>query len=72
MKDPSEGQEGSNTMVSRYFPIEEYEARWARVDEEMKRRGYDAALVWGRMAGGFERYADELYLANYYGANSGQ
>jgi Xaa-Pro aminopeptidase len=59
-------------MVSPYFPIEEYESRWARVQAEMKRRGYDAAVVWGRSAGGFERCADLLYLVNYYSTNSGQ
>ncbi len=40
-------------MVSPYFPIEEYESRWGRVHAEMKRRGFDAAVVWGRSAGGF-------------------
>ena len=44
-------------MVSPYFPIEEYESRWGRVHAEMKRRGFDAAVVWGRSAGGFERCA---------------
>ena len=59
-------------MVSRYFPIEEYEGRWERVHAEMKRRGLDVAVVWGRSAGGYERCADVLYLTNYFSTNSGQ
>ena len=59
-------------MVDRYFPIEEYEERRARVLVEMKARGYDIAVVWGRGAGGHERGQDTLYLTNYYSSASGQ
>ena len=59
-------------MATRYFPIEEYEERWQRVHEEMKRRDYDAAVVWGRCGGGYERCGDVLYLSNFYSQASGQ
>ena len=59
-------------MATRYFPIEEYEERWQRVHEEMKRRGYNAAVVWGRSGGGYERCGDVLYLSNFYSQASGQ
>ena len=55
-----------------YFPPQEYEKRWRQVDEGMQCRGLDAAVVWGRSAGGFERCADLLYLTSYYGTHSGQ
>ena len=41
--------------AGRYFPQDEYESRWARVEQEMKRRGYEAAVVWGRSGGSFDR-----------------
>jgi Xaa-Pro dipeptidase len=55
-----------------YFPHEEYETRWQKIDQALKRRGLDAAVVWGRSGGGFERCGDVLYLTNYYGTHSGQ
>jgi Xaa-Pro aminopeptidase len=55
-----------------YFPREEYEARWRKVDDGLQRRGLEAAVVWGRSGGGFERCGDVLYLTNYYGTHSGQ
>lgn len=55
-----------------YFPRDEYEARWRKVDEGLGRRGLEAAVVWGRSAGGYERCGDVLYLTNYYGTHSGQ
>ena len=58
-------------MVERYFPLEEYEARWARVEDEMKKKGLDAAIVWSRSAGSFDGCADALYLTNFYSTNSG-
>ena len=54
-----------------YFPREEYETRWQRVHQEMKRRGYEAAVVWGRGAGSYERCGDVLYLSNFYSTHSG-
>ncbi len=58
--------------ATRYFPIAEYEERWRRVYAEMRRRGYDAAVVWSRSGGGYERCGDVLYLANFYSQASGQ
>ncbi|MFP6682950.1 MAG: M24 family metallopeptidase [Gammaproteobacteria bacterium] len=59
-------------MAERYFTIAEYEERWRRVLEEMAHRGYEAAVIWGRSGGGYERCGDVLYLANYYSQASGQ
>lgn len=59
-------------MTTRYFPIEEYEGRWSRVQDEMRRHGLSVAVVWGRSGGTFDRAGDVLYLTNYYGNNSGQ
>jgi Xaa-Pro aminopeptidase len=59
-------------MSSMYFPQTEYEARWHKIDEGLKRRGLEAAIVWGRSGGNFERSGDVLYLTNYYGTGSGQ
>jgi len=58
--------------MGRYFPQAEYEERWKRVEAEMKRRGYDVAVIWSRGAGTYCRSADVLYLANYYSTWSGQ
>ena len=55
-----------------YFPRDEYEARWRNVDAGLQRRGLQAAVVWGRSGGGYERCGDVLYLTNYYGTHSGQ
>jgi Xaa-Pro aminopeptidase len=54
-----------------YFPREEYEERWRRVYEEMRARGFDTAVVWGRSAGTYERCGNVLYLTNYYSSQSG-
>jgi Xaa-Pro aminopeptidase len=59
-------------MAERYFSIAEYEERWRRILAEMDRLGYDAAVVWGRSGGGYERCGDVLYLSNYYSQASGQ
>src|SRR5262245_33422247 len=59
-------------MAQNYFPQSEYEARWQKIDEGLKRRGLEAAIVWGRSGGNFERSGDVLYLTNYYGTGSGQ
>ncbi len=58
-------------MDARYFPIEEYEARWAAVHAEMKARGHSAAVIWGRSAGSHDHAGDVLYLANHYANSSG-
>jgi Xaa-Pro dipeptidase len=54
-----------------YFPQEEYEERWRRLYDAMDQQGFDAALIWGRSGGTFERYSDILYLTNYYSSQSG-
>lgn len=54
-----------------YFAIEEYEARWSRVYEEMARQDLDSLVVWGRSAGTYERYGDIHYLTNFYSTHSG-
>ena len=59
-------------MGSRRFSRQEYERRWARVQAEMKRRGYDTAIVWGKSAGTYERSMDVLYLTNFASSHSGQ
>ena len=59
-------------MISRYFPLEEYETRWQRADHALRAEGLDLALIWGRSAGTYDRCADLLYLANYYGNQPGQ
>jgi Xaa-Pro dipeptidase len=59
-------------MTDRYFPLEEYETRWRRVHEAMRARALDVAVVWSRSAGTYDRCADLLYLANYYGNQPGQ
>ncbi|MGY8994940.1 MAG: M24 family metallopeptidase, partial [Alphaproteobacteria bacterium] len=55
-----------------YFPMEEYETRWARVDAAMEAKGYDAAVVWSRSGGTYDRCGDVLYLTNYVSTESGQ
>ncbi|WP_119269162.1 M24 family metallopeptidase [Taklimakanibacter deserti] len=59
-------------MTERYFPISEYERRWDLVHAEMRRRGVETAVVWGRSGGTYDRASDIYYLSNYYGNNSGQ
>jgi Xaa-Pro dipeptidase len=59
-------------MTTRYFPLEEYAERWRRVDEAMRAQSLDVAVVWSRSAGTYDRCADLLYLANYYGNQPGQ
>src|SRR5271156_5836203 len=59
-------------MTGRYFPIEEYQERWKRLDAEMRRGGYETAVIWSRSGGGYERCSDVLYLSNFYSQASGQ
>jgi Xaa-Pro dipeptidase len=54
-----------------YFPQEEYEARWARVYEEIAKRRHDVAVVFGRSAGTYERSGDIVYLTNFCSTHSG-
>lgn len=55
-----------------YFPKEEYEQRWARLEEEMARRGFDVAVIWQRSGGTYDRAGNVWYLSNYAAANIGQ
>ena len=55
-----------------YFPMEEYETRWARVDAAMEGKDYDAPIVWSRAGGTYDRCCDVLYLTNYVSTESGQ
>jgi len=34
--------------MTRYFPQDEYESRWDRVFKEMRSRGFETAVVFGR------------------------
>lgn len=58
--------------LGRFFPKAEYEARWARVEAEMARRGLEAAVVFGRSGGTNDRCGDVLYLTNFFSTASGQ
>jgi Xaa-Pro dipeptidase len=53
------------------FAQDEYQTRWQAVHAEMRRRGFDAAVVWGRGGGSYERFQEVFYLTNYYSPNSG-
>lgn len=57
--------------VNRYFPIDEYESRWERVLSEMRRRGLEAAVVFGRGGGTMDSCGDVLYLSNHYAISGG-
>jgi Xaa-Pro dipeptidase len=55
-----------------YFPKAEYETRWSRLYDEMRRRGYDTAVIWQRTGGGYDKAGNVWYLANYASHNNGQ
>ena len=57
--------------MTRYFPLDEYESRWARVQREMRLRGFPVAVVLGRSGGSHDHCGDVLYLANHYAVSSG-
>jgi Xaa-Pro aminopeptidase len=56
----------------RPFPLEEYETRWQRAHDEMARKGYETAVVWGKTSGVYERAGDMMYLTNFFSTHSGQ
>lgn len=58
--------------MERYFPQDEYEQRWEKVEAALRRLGLTTAVVWGRSGGTYERSGDVQYLTNYYGTHSGQ
>ncbi|MEX2200905.1 MAG: hypothetical protein WD711_05880, partial [Dongiaceae bacterium] len=55
-----------------YFPQEEYEARWKKLHDAMRAKGYEIALVWGKTAGTYERSMETAYLTNFFSTHSGQ
>ena len=57
--------------MARYFPLEEYQARWARVLDEMQVRGFETAVVFSRGGGTTDNCGDVLYLTNHYPISSG-
>jgi Xaa-Pro aminopeptidase len=58
-------------MMERYFSLDEYEARWARVQKEMKSRDFATTVVFGRGGGTTDNCGDILYLSNHYAISSG-
>lgn len=54
------------------FPREEYEQRWARLYEAMRRRGHETVIMWQRAGGGYDRAGDVVWLSNYASFSSGQ
>ena len=59
-------------MDSGLFPPDEYESRWSAVNQAVSEGGYDAAVIWGRGGGSYDRCGDVLYLTNHYSCASGQ
>jgi Xaa-Pro dipeptidase len=59
-------------MLGKFFDKAEYEMRWQRVENEMKRRGIETAVVFGRSGGTNDRAGDVLYLTNFFSTASGQ
>jgi len=57
--------------VARYFPLDEYEARWSHVLAEMQARGFETAVVFGRGGGTTDNCGDILYLSNHYAISGG-
>lgn len=53
------------------FPPGEFERRWMAIDAQLVAANLDAAIVWSRGAGGFDRFQDVYYLTHYYSCNSG-
>ncbi|MBA4752676.1 MAG: aminopeptidase P family protein [Sphingopyxis sp.] len=58
--------------MSNYFPREEYEARWKRVWDAMRAKGYEHLLVWSRGAGSYDRLGNGLWLTNFANTGTGQ
>ncbi len=53
-------------MSMKIFPAEEYEARWEKVHDEMRRRGYEHAVIWSRGACTWDRCSNLLWLVNHF------
>ncbi len=58
-------------MFTLPFTRAEYETRWSAVQAQMRRRGLDAVVVFGRGGGTYERFQDVFYLTNFYSTQSG-
>lgn len=54
------------------FPLDEYHRRWAALDAELERLGYDTAVIWGRSGGTYDRAGSITYLTNFASHSSGQ
>jgi len=59
-------------VVDLPYPVEEYEARWERLYDELARRGQRTAVIWQRSAGSYDRAGDLHWLCNYASLASGQ
>jgi hypothetical protein len=59
------------SVMSEMFSPEEYQARWSKIHDDMAVRGYEAALIFGKGGGSYDRCGDVLYLSNYYSCASG-
>lgn len=57
--------------MQRWFPLEEYEARWAKVQDIMIQRGFETAVIFGRGGGTTDNCGDILYLTNQYSVSGG-
>src|SRR5262245_32199227 len=57
--------------MTKYFPQDEYEARWKKAYDEMARRGHRTAVVFGRSGGTHERSGNVYYLTNFASSVSG-
>lgn len=54
-----------------FFALEEYEARWSRVMQQMQACGFETAVVFGRGGGTTDNCGDILYLSNHYAISGG-
>lgn len=54
------------------FARAEYEARWQKVYAEMERLDFDAAVIWQRSGGGYDRAGHVLWLTDHATQASGQ
>jgi len=55
-----------------FFSRDEYQARWSRLHDELKKGGYPAAVFWERTGRSYDRAGDVYYLTNYASQASGQ
>lgn len=54
------------------FSREEYEQRWARLDDKLGETDHDAVLIWQRTGGSYDRAGDVWYFTGYASHASGQ